>query len=63
MKQLFLPLLVFLPCFLDFEYFSVILGSFLTSWKIFEIQDGGCFDIMSLSRDVTSSSHVTKDKY
>ena len=31
----------FLHCFIDFEYFSVILGGFLMFWKNFEIQDGG----------------------
>ena len=32
--------------FIGFEYFPVILGNFLSFWKNFEIQDGGCFDIM-----------------
>ncbi len=32
--------------FIYFEYFSVILSGFLAFWKKFEIQDGGCFDIM-----------------
>ena len=32
---------VFLNCFIDFEYFSVIFGGFLMFRKNFEIQDGG----------------------
>ena len=31
----------FVHCFIDFEYFSVILGSLLTFLKNFEIQNGG----------------------
>ncbi len=34
-------ILGFLHRFIDFEYFSVILGGFLSFWKKFEIQDGG----------------------
>ena len=39
--QLFSPILGFLHIFIDFEYFSVILGGFLTFWKNYEIQDSG----------------------
>ena len=40
--QLFSSLLgLFLHCFIDFEYFSAILGGFLMFGKNFEIQDGG----------------------
>ena len=31
----------FLHCFIDFEYFSVILVGFVKFWKNFEIEDGG----------------------
>ena len=38
---IFIIIFFFLHCFIDFEYFSVILGGFLTFWKKIEIQDGG----------------------
>ncbi len=41
LMQLFSPFRSFLHLFIDFEYFSVILGALLTFWKNFEIQDGG----------------------
>ena len=41
LTQLFSPLLSFLHCFTDCEYFAVILGGFLAFWKNFEIQNGG----------------------
>ena len=37
---IFTSFMVLLDCFIDFEYFSVILGGSLTFWKKVEIQDG-----------------------
>ena len=37
---------LFLHHFIVLQYFSVIFGGFLTFWNNFEIQDGGCLDIM-----------------
>ncbi len=39
--QLFSLSTVVKQSFIDFEYFSVILGGFLAFWKNFEIHDGG----------------------
>ena len=35
----------FLHRFIAFEYFSLIVGGFVTFWKKIEIQDGGCLDL------------------
>ncbi len=38
---LFLLFTVFEHSFIDFEYFTVILGAFLAFWKKIEIHNGG----------------------
>ena len=50
--DIFSLLQVFYRRFIVFKYFLVILGGFLTFWKIFETQDGGSKMAAVLHHDV-----------